>query len=211
MTPPIELRSERVALAKVVEAVVLEELRASKPGRALYTNVEFWSAVVLEHAGIPRPSVHADVRVLTHDRMDGTHPRAGTRQPVDPSDGGLRRSEDRSVPSLVKRRGVVRCRARNPTSGRMHRTCACARRLAQRRLRVMDLVQRIARFLETLRATYFGERPERSHATRNSTAATNRAIPPRRNSNPAKELTAACYPRYRDTLNAARHTGRLCA
>lgn len=49
-----ELKSERTALAKVVEAVVLEELRASKPGRALYTNVEFWSAVVLEHAGIPR-------------------------------------------------------------------------------------------------------------------------------------------------------------
>ena len=34
--------------------VVLEELRASKPGRALYTNVEFWSAVILEHAGVPR-------------------------------------------------------------------------------------------------------------------------------------------------------------
>jgi citrate synthase len=51
----IDLRSERVDLAKVVEATVLEELRATKPGRALYTNVEFWSAVVLEHAGIPRP------------------------------------------------------------------------------------------------------------------------------------------------------------
>jgi citrate synthase len=38
----------------VVEATTLEELRASKPGRALYTNVEFWSAVVLERAGIPR-------------------------------------------------------------------------------------------------------------------------------------------------------------
>jgi citrate synthase len=51
----IDLRSDRVDLAKVVEATVLEELRASKPGRALYTNVEFWSAVVLEHAGIARP------------------------------------------------------------------------------------------------------------------------------------------------------------
>ncbi|MEX0874232.1 MAG: citrate synthase [Actinomycetota bacterium] len=50
-----ELRSERVGLAKAVEATTLEELRASKPGRALYTNVEFWSAVVMEHAGIPRP------------------------------------------------------------------------------------------------------------------------------------------------------------
>ena len=51
----VDLRSERVTLAKAVEATTLEELRASKPGRALYTNVEFWSAVVMEHAGIPRP------------------------------------------------------------------------------------------------------------------------------------------------------------
>jgi citrate synthase len=49
-----QLGAERVALAQVVEATVLEELRASKPGRALYTNVEFWSAVILEHAGVPR-------------------------------------------------------------------------------------------------------------------------------------------------------------
>ena len=49
-----QLGSERVTLAKAVEATTLEELRASKPGRALYTNVEFWSAVVLERAGIPR-------------------------------------------------------------------------------------------------------------------------------------------------------------
>lgn len=50
-----ELGSPRVNLAKAVEATTLEELRAAKPGRALYTNVEFWSAVVLERAGIPRP------------------------------------------------------------------------------------------------------------------------------------------------------------
>jgi citrate synthase len=49
-----ELGSQRVTLAKAVEATTLEELRAAKPGRALYTNVEFWSAVVLERAGIPR-------------------------------------------------------------------------------------------------------------------------------------------------------------
>ncbi len=49
-----ELASERVDLARAVETVTLEQLRAAKPGRALYTNVEFWSAVVLERAGIPR-------------------------------------------------------------------------------------------------------------------------------------------------------------
>ncbi len=50
----ISLESQRVTLAKAVEATTLEQLRAAKPGRALYTNVEFWSAVVLERAGIPR-------------------------------------------------------------------------------------------------------------------------------------------------------------
>lgn len=50
----IDLGSPRVELAKVTETVTLEQLRAQKPGRALYTNVEFWSAVALERAGIPR-------------------------------------------------------------------------------------------------------------------------------------------------------------
>jgi citrate synthase len=48
------LGGERVALARGVETAALAALRAAKPGRALYTNVEFWSAVVLERAGIPR-------------------------------------------------------------------------------------------------------------------------------------------------------------
>jgi citrate synthase len=37
-----------------VEGEALARLRAAKPGRALYTNVEFYAAVVLERAGIPR-------------------------------------------------------------------------------------------------------------------------------------------------------------
>src|SRR5262249_1002892 len=49
-----ELGSERVTLATAVEAAALSALRRAKPDRALYTNVEFWSAVVLEHAGMPR-------------------------------------------------------------------------------------------------------------------------------------------------------------
>jgi len=50
----IDLGSPRIELAKITETVTLEQLRAQKPGRALYTNVEFWSAVALERAGIPR-------------------------------------------------------------------------------------------------------------------------------------------------------------
>ncbi|HTT25947.1 MAG TPA: citrate/2-methylcitrate synthase [Thermoplasmata archaeon] len=44
----------RLALAEAVEARALEALAREKPGRRLYTNVEFYSAVVLEAVGLPR-------------------------------------------------------------------------------------------------------------------------------------------------------------
>jgi len=44
----------RLALAEAVEATALRLLRASKPGARLYTNVEYYSAVVLEAIGLPR-------------------------------------------------------------------------------------------------------------------------------------------------------------
>ena len=48
------LGGRRVALARAVERVALAELRRHKAGRALFTNVEFYAAVVLEGVGIPR-------------------------------------------------------------------------------------------------------------------------------------------------------------
>ena len=45
----------RFALARAVEIEALGRLRRAKPDRVLATNVEFWAAVVLEAAGIPRP------------------------------------------------------------------------------------------------------------------------------------------------------------
>jgi citrate synthase len=50
----VELGGARIALAREVERMALAELRRAKPERALFTNVEFWAAVVLERAGIPR-------------------------------------------------------------------------------------------------------------------------------------------------------------
>jgi citrate synthase len=44
----------RLALAEAVERSALAALRAAKPNARLYTNVEFWSAVVLEAVGLPR-------------------------------------------------------------------------------------------------------------------------------------------------------------
>jgi citrate synthase len=43
----------RLALAEAVEKVALAELRAAKPGARLFTNVEYYSAVVLEGIGLP--------------------------------------------------------------------------------------------------------------------------------------------------------------
>src|SRR6478609_25195 len=44
---------ERAGDAEALEQAALAELKARKPDRVLATNVEFWSAVVLDHADIP--------------------------------------------------------------------------------------------------------------------------------------------------------------
>ena len=45
--------SPRVEVAEALEQAALAELQARKPDRVLATNVEFWSAVVLDHAEVP--------------------------------------------------------------------------------------------------------------------------------------------------------------
>jgi len=48
-----EIGSSRFEVAEALEQAALAELKARKPDRVLATNVEFWSAVVLDHAEIP--------------------------------------------------------------------------------------------------------------------------------------------------------------
>lgn len=48
-----ELGSARVQVAEALEQAALAELHARKPDRVLATNVEFWSAVVLDYAEVP--------------------------------------------------------------------------------------------------------------------------------------------------------------
>ncbi len=48
-----ELGSARVEVAEALEQAALAELQARKPDRVLATNVEFWSAVVLDYADVP--------------------------------------------------------------------------------------------------------------------------------------------------------------
>lgn len=50
----LEAADGRVALAEVVEREATEALARHKPGRPLHTNVEFYTAVLLEAAGIDR-------------------------------------------------------------------------------------------------------------------------------------------------------------
>jgi citrate synthase len=47
------LGSHRVEVAEALEQAALAELQARKPDRVLATNVEFWSAVVLDFARVP--------------------------------------------------------------------------------------------------------------------------------------------------------------
>jgi len=48
-----ELGSGRVEVAEALEEAALAELRERHPERVLATNVEFWSAVVLDYAKVP--------------------------------------------------------------------------------------------------------------------------------------------------------------
>lgn len=48
-----ELGAPRYQVAEALERAALDELRARKPDRVLETNVEFWSAVVLDFAEVP--------------------------------------------------------------------------------------------------------------------------------------------------------------
>jgi citrate synthase len=48
-----EIGSRRFAVAEALEQAALAELKARKPDRVLATNVEYWSAVVLDTASVP--------------------------------------------------------------------------------------------------------------------------------------------------------------
>src|SRR4029077_16016881 len=48
-----QIGASRVEVAEALETAALAELHARKPDRVLATNVEFWSAVVLDFADVP--------------------------------------------------------------------------------------------------------------------------------------------------------------
>ncbi|BCY05254.1 citrate synthase 2 [Actinoplanes sp. L3-i22] len=63
-----DLSAPRYEVAAALEKAALAELRERKPGRQLFTNVEFWSAVVLDFAEVP---AHMFTSMFTCARVAG--------------------------------------------------------------------------------------------------------------------------------------------
>jgi len=63
-----ELGAPRYEVAEALEKAALTELRARRPDRVLETNVEFWSAVVLDFAEVP---AHMFTSMFTCARVAG--------------------------------------------------------------------------------------------------------------------------------------------
>jgi citrate synthase len=63
-----ELAAPRYEIAEALEKAALEELRSRRPDRVLETNVEFWSAVVLDFADVP---AHMFTSMFTCARVAG--------------------------------------------------------------------------------------------------------------------------------------------
>ena len=88
--PPREIGAPRLEVAEQLEKAALAELKARKPDRVLATNVEFWSAVVLDYAQVPAGPLHPAVLLRAGGRLVRAHSRAEARGPADPAERALR-------------------------------------------------------------------------------------------------------------------------
>src|ERR1019366_6596742 len=98
-----ELGSPRFEAAEALEKAALAELHARRPDRVLATNVEFWSAVILDLA---------EVHLRARGRLVGPHPRAEARGQADQADRQVRRGG--AAASSSRRRGLAE-RDRDPS------------------------------------------------------------------------------------------------
>jgi hypothetical protein len=71
-----ELGSPQIEVAERLERRLSQSSKRRHPERPLRTNVEYYSALVLDVAEIPPPLAPCDVRVLPRCRLVGAHPRA---------------------------------------------------------------------------------------------------------------------------------------
>jgi citrate synthase len=91
----------RLALAERVERAALELLREAKPNRSLETNVEFYTALLLEEVGVP---ADAFTCVFAMSRVAGWIAHAREQQ----STGRLIRPQSRYVGPAPSREEVTR-------------------------------------------------------------------------------------------------------
>ena len=86
-----EIGSPRFEAAEALERAALAELQARKPDRVLATNVEFWSAVVLDNANVPPELFTPLFTCRARGRLVRAHPRAEARGAADPPDREVHR------------------------------------------------------------------------------------------------------------------------
>ena len=86
-----ELDAPNVEVAEQLEEVALRVLQEAHPERVLLaTNVEYYSAVVLDAAGYPAAARAGDVRLLARRGLVRAHPRAEADRSSVPAIGPLR-------------------------------------------------------------------------------------------------------------------------
>ena len=136
-------------------AAALAELKARKPDRVLATNVEFWSAVVLDYADVPADlftPMFACARVAGWSAHILEQKR---ERPADPADGEVRRAagaaaaSERRGPGACRARGVVRQSSRPrpflspiwPRSSPPGRPVVCTSRTGRRPDRARELLE----------------------------------------------------------------------
>ena len=96
------LRSDRLDLARAVEAVAVASLGERQPERRLAANVEFYTAVLLDAVGLAAGAVLADVRRGARGRLARARRRAGARRPADPARRRATSARCRRLPSRRK-------------------------------------------------------------------------------------------------------------
>ena len=81
-----EIGAPRLEVAEELEKAALAELQARKPDRVLATNVEFWSAVVLDFADVPPDLFTPMFACARVGRLGRAHHGAEARGPPDPAE-----------------------------------------------------------------------------------------------------------------------------
>ncbi len=93
----------RLAYASEVEQGAIAALRRHKPGRRLDTNVEFYTALLLEALEIPRERLHRAVRRRPGGRLVRPCLRAGEGRPHHPA-----------AIQLCRRKAAIKARKTRP-------------------------------------------------------------------------------------------------